>query len=434
MPVIAVDTFWTRLDSGKIYKITRVVDDEDGSRICHYVRHDGVGYALNSQRFLIDFRRATSQEQAEYYRLALGMPTTPTATASPTPNPQPVELPEIGQYWTHLESNGVYKVTEVVEGMVKYRRNDNREFELTSTRFLQRLRRATPEEAASYNQTVEDGDRDTSAEVGTLIHPNAAIYNWDRVILNRAIIMDIRASVRSILNRDALVRRFRLTDLDENTNRSVMNFHGDPGTGKTLAAKCISAELNLPLYQVDYASIISKYLGDTAKHIKLAFRKATQHNAILFFDEGDSLLSRRQDSGDNMTSLNQNRNVLMQELDRFNGIVIISTNLFTHYDPAIVRRINRHIKFILPNTAERTALYQLHVRTPEYTEGVDYERLGALSEGLSGGDIKVVVLNAIERACSSENEADWIITQQELEECTETTKAAKAANAVGNSR
>ena len=79
--------------------------------------------------------------------------------------------------------------------------------------------------------------------------------------------------------------------------------------------------------------MISKYLGDTAKHIRLAFERATHHGAALFLDEADSLLYKRVGLGESCaTSINQNRNTLMQELDRFEGVVIMTTNLFGNYD------------------------------------------------------------------------------------------------------
>ncbi len=173
-----------------------------------------------------------------------------------------------------------------------------------------------------------------------------------------------------------------------------MNFYGPPGTGKTRAALGIALRLGKPLYQVDYSAVISKYLGDTAKHIKAAFQAACEHGAILFFDEADSLLSKRVSTGESCsTSINQNRNCLMQELDRFDGVVIVTTNLFENYDPALLRRIQRHIKFRVPDASMRRELFALHLPNPDRVTG-DYAVLAALSRGLSGGDILNVCVNA----------------------------------------
>ena len=101
----------------------------------------------------------------------------------------------------------------------------------------------------------------------------------------------------------------------------------------------------------------------------------------------DSLLSKRVAAGESCsTSINQNRNVLMQELDRFNGVVIVTTNLFGNYDPALLRRIQRHIKFRLPDEAMRRELFALHLPKRGRVEA-DFAVLARLSRGLSGGDI-----------------------------------------------
>jgi ATP-dependent 26S proteasome regulatory subunit len=121
-----------------------------------------------------------------------------------------------------------------------------------------------------------------------------------------------------------------------------------------------------PLYQVGCSAVISKYLGDTAKHIKLAFERAPHHGAVLFLDEADSLLSRRVSLDESCaTSINQNRNTLMQELDRFEGVVVMTTNLFGNYDDALLRRVQRHIQFRLPNASMRRELLALHLPKPE---------------------------------------------------------------------
>jgi SpoVK/Ycf46/Vps4 family AAA+-type ATPase len=94
------------------------------------------------------------------------------------------------------------------------------------------------------------------------------------------------------------------------------------------------------------------------------------------------------------TSINQNRNCLMQELDRFDGVVIVTTNLFENYDPALLRRIQRHIKFRLPDASMRRELFALHLPNPDRVQA-DYAVLAELSRGLSGGDILNVCVNAI---------------------------------------
>jgi ATP-dependent 26S proteasome regulatory subunit len=177
---------------------------------------------------------------------------------------------------------------------------------------------------------------------------------------------------------------------------------------------------------VDYSAVISKYLGDTAKHIKAAFQAARENDAVLFFDEADSLLSKRVGTGESCsTSINQNRNTLMQELDRFDGVVIVTTNLFENYDPALLRRIQRHIKFRNPDASMRRELFALHLPNHSRVEA-DFAVLAAHSRGLSGGDILNVCVNAIHAGSTDADPAKWKVTQGMIEAEIKKLKKAKS--------
>ena len=95
---------------------------------------------------------------------------------------------------------------------------------------------------------------------------------------------------------------WNISSIQPQRGRCILNFYGPPGTGKTRAALGVALQLGKPLYQVDYSAVISKYLGDTAKHIAAAFRQAKEQNAVLFFDEADSLLSRRVNAGESCST------------------------------------------------------------------------------------------------------------------------------------
>jgi SpoVK/Ycf46/Vps4 family AAA+-type ATPase len=219
---------------------------------------------------------------------------------------------------------------------------------------------------------------------------------------------------------------WKLSTIRPMSGRCILNFYGPPGTGKTRAALGLALQLGKPLYQVDYSAVISKYLGDTAKHIKAAFAAARDHNAVLFFDEADSLLSKRVSIGESCsTSINQNRNCLMQELDRFDGVVIVTTNLFENYDPALLRRIQRHIKFRVPDVSMRRELFALHLPNPDRVQA-DYAVLAELSRGLSGGDILNVCVNAIYAGSVDSDSAKWLVTQGMLEREIKKVRQAKA--------
>jgi SpoVK/Ycf46/Vps4 family AAA+-type ATPase len=259
-------------------------------------------------------------------------------------------------------------------------------------------------------------------------------HDLDRLVLYEEAKREIDAALRAIAMREELEAVWRLSEIQPQSGRCVLNFYGPPGTGKTRAALGIARRLGRPLYQVDYAAVISKYLGDTAKHIALAFRRASEEAAVLFFDEADSLLSRRVAMGESCaTSINQNRNALMQELDRFGGVVITTTNLFGNYDPALLRRIARHIKFRLPNAAMREAILRSHLPNLERVDA-DLHSVAIEARGLSGGDLLNACVNAIHAGSADPDPANWKVTGPLLLDEIARIRAAKADHAEGTPR
>ena len=256
-------------------------------------------------------------------------------------------------------------------------------------------------------------DGNQAPEVGILVdtEPRHAL---DRLVLQPSVVADIEAALRLIEIREQLEAVWKLHEIQPQRGRCIVNFYGPPGTGKTRAALGIARRLGKPLYQVDYSAIVSKYLGDTAKHIALAFKQAAEADAVLFFDEADSLLSHRVAIGESCsTSINQNRNCLMQELDRFGGVVVMTTNLFGNYDEAILRRIARHIEFALPNVEMRERLFRAHLPNAELVPS-DLRQAAIKARGFSGGDILNACLNAMLAASADPIPDNWQLSEAAL--------------------
>lgn len=265
-------------------------------------------------------------------------------------------------------------------------------------------------EMASGNRNPRRRRREAvETTVGVLIEP-AANITFDRLILHPEVERDVTAALRAISRRELLDEVWGIGEIQSQKGRCILNFFGPAGTGKTQCAKAIANKLNRPLYWVDYSAIISKYLGDTAKHITKAFQEASDAGAILMFDEADSLLSKRVSSGESCsTSINQNRNVMAQCLDQFDGIVICTTNLFDNFDEMMVRRIQRHIEFRLPDEAMRRKLFDLHL--PKKTcVSANLTEVAKESKGLSGGDILNACVNAMHSASVNDDPATWELT------------------------
>lgn len=184
---------------------------------------------------------------------------------------------------------------------------------------------------------------------------------------------------------------------------------GPPGTGKTMAAQVIAGELGLDLVRIDLASLVSKYIGETAKNLQRLFAQIVGMNAVLFFDEADALFAKRTEVKDSQDRhANADTNYLLQQLEEFEGIAVLSTNKKANIDPAFVRRLRYVLDFSLPRSSERLAIFESMIQqlVPEGQAALPPAVLPALAESfeLSGAQIKLSVLGALfvaQRAGSS---------------------------------
>ncbi len=183
-------------------------------------------------------------------------------------------------------------------------------------------------------------------------------------------------------------------------------FDGPPGTGKTLTAEILANELKLPLYRVHIPNVVSKWVGETERNIAEIFRRARAARAMLLFDEADSLFGRRS-SGQgtaNERYANMEVNLLLQEVERYDGFTVLTTNLYGNLDEALQRRIQFRVTFPFPEPAERAAIWStLMPRRAPVADDIDYHDLGRRFE-LSGGHIKNALLRAAYRARSDGDE------------------------------
>jgi len=320
---------------------------------------------------------------------------------------------EAGSTWTNTESGKQYIVLGVGDGRVHIQNATDPEvkFEVVVDRFIEIY-----------------APSDTSINLFT---PDPKRFTFDRMVLYEEAIVDIKLGVNRILKYDLMEKIWNISQLEPH-RKLALSLYGPPGTGKTQAAKCIATMLGKKMLQCDYAQMISKWHGDTGKHIKAAFETAAKHDAILFLDEADSLVSQRVSlSADRMsiaTAMNSDRNVFMQELDKFQGIVIFTTNFFGNYDAAIVRRVAKHIHFRLPNQEMRERIYKIHMPNMKRVRDVDWTAVAKESQGFSGGDIFQVMVNAINRASLPEDTNDWWMTHEHMITEVRETAEAKAAH------
>jgi SpoVK/Ycf46/Vps4 family AAA+-type ATPase len=169
---------------------------------------------------------------------------------------------------------------------------------------------------------------------------------------------------------------------------------GPSGTGKTLAARLLASTLQMDLYRVDLSAVVNKYIGETEKTLNLVLSRAEELDVILLLDEGDALLTQRtgvQSSNDRYANLETN--FLLQRLESFDGILLVTTNAAERIDSAFQRRMDIVINFSPPTPPERWAIWQLHL-PPTHT--VDFSLLEEVAArcAMTGGQIKNASLHA----------------------------------------
>lgn len=177
-------------------------------------------------------------------------------------------------------------------------------------------------------------------------------------------------------------------------------FAGESGTGKTMAAEVIANELRLNLYRIDLSAVVSKYIGETEKNLRQVFDAAEEGGAILFFDEADALFGNRTkaETGNDRFA-NIEIGYLLQRLESYGGLAILTTNMKKALDSAFMRRFRFVVNFSFPGVAERERIWRNVFPPDTPTDELDYQRL-AESFDLSGGSINNIALNAAFLAAS----------------------------------
>jgi len=220
-------------------------------------------------------------------------------------------------------------------------------------------------------------------------------YRWEDIVLPE----DGLAALRELTN----TIRWRSVVLDDwGVGERLMPysgvsalFAGPPGTGKTLAAQVISAELKMDLYKIDLSTVVSKYIGETEKNLERIFSQAKNSNAILFFDEADSIFGKRsevKDAHDRYANIEVG--YLLQRMETYDGVVILATNLRSNLDDAFTRRIQFIVEFPFPDEEERKRIWEvLFPPGVPKSDDIDVHELGSRFR-LTGGSIRNVIISA----------------------------------------
>jgi len=199
--------------------------------------------------------------------------------------------------------------------------------------------------------------------------------------------------VAHIRRRGRVYREWGFGSRSSRGNGVAVLFGGPSGTGKTMAAEVLSDELGLDLYRIDLSSVISKYIGETEKNLQRIFDAAEAGGAILLFDEADALFGKRsevKDSHDRYANIEVS--YLLQRMESYRGLAILTTNLPDALDPAFRRRLRFIVHFPFPDVEQRRELWRRVFPEELPTEGVAPEKLARLNA--AGGHIRNIALHA----------------------------------------
>jgi len=245
------------------------------------------------------------------------------------------------------------------------------------------------------------------------------LRSMDDLIVPVPVRRNIELALSQVDHHEILYQHWNLKKVDPHRTGTALNFYGPSGTGKSLAAEAIARHRGCHFIDVSYAEIESRYVGDTPKNIVACFRQAEEHNAVLVFNEADSILGSRLSSVTQSSdhSVNVSRSVMLSQLDSFHGLVIFTTNFPRNYDIAFVRRILVHVHFDLPDEPTRRALWSslIPAEIPR-DEPLDATVLATSSAGFSGGDIVNVIKAGAARAVSRSREHQVLRTEDLLAE------------------
>ncbi|MBV5329164.1 MAG: ATP-binding protein [Chlorobium sp.] len=230
--------------------------------------------------------------------------------------------------------------------------------------------------------------------LGTLAQPLPVAIPDEALVLSKPVSQELQQLVARCRSREDLNVDLGATIKARYQQGVRCLLVGPSGTGKTLVAGWLATRLGLPLYRVDLASVVSKYIGETEKNLATLLSRAEHSEIVLLFDEADSLFGKRTDIKDsNDRFANSQTNYLLQRIEFYRGIVLLTSNSRERFDAAFTRRLDKIIEFPLPSPQERRALWQSHLGSSHQLSIKEINQL-AVSSDLAGGHIRNAVLTA----------------------------------------
>ncbi|MFF4160038.1 AAA family ATPase [Streptomyces sp. NPDC001678] len=302
-----------------------------------------------------------------------------------------------------LTSHAPAATDEAVAAGARYRLGPHRIRAVAAAAGRQAAAHGAPVGAAAVRTAARAWN---SSALDRLARPVRPAVGWADLVLPERTHEQLRDLARRVRHRDRVLGEWRMRPGGGRGRGVTALFSGGSGTGKTLAAEVVAADLGLDLYVVDLATVVDKYIGETEKHLERIFTEAGAVDAVLLFDEADAVFGKRtvtQDAHDRYA--NTGTSYLLQRLESFDGLALLTTNMHANIDPAFLRRLDLVVHFPAPDEARRQALWDrcLGPAVPR-ADDVDEAALAALAADfdLPGGAIRCCVVTAAYRAADDD--------------------------------
>ena len=263
-------------------------------------------------------------------------------------------------------------------------------FELTQGEIDEAVQtaRAISEDGALDRESLVAGCKAQSAQdleaLAERIEPSAT---WEEIVLPAKTEQQLREVAAHVKHRGTVYESWGFDERFARGTGVISMFAGPSGTGKTLAAEIIATDAGMDIYQINLSTVVSKYIGETEEKLEEIFAAARDSNAILLFDEADAVFGERAEVSDATDRYaNAEVNYLLQRLESYDGVVLMTTNYESNIDTAFKRRIHQTVSFKRPDEEAREAIWKVTFPEQTPTEDLDYELLASLE--LTGGNIR----------------------------------------------
>ncbi len=231
--------------------------------------------------------------------------------------------------------------------------------------------------------------------------PLTTVHGVDDLVVSRDARRRIDDVLARIVSRPEVLQGWGLGAHHDSVAGVTVLLHGPPGTGKSMTAAVLAAEAGMRALRVDLSTLVSKYIGETAKNLEAVFRYAEQSPCLLFFDEADSVFGKRGEVSDARDRYaNQEVSYLLQRIESFPGVVVLATNFLANIDTAFLRRINILIELNPPDKRQRRKLWQHVYPDTVPVESVSFADLANRYQ-LTGAQIKEAAMEAAYQASSN---------------------------------